>query len=75
MHGGHPFNEEYDQFILEQWKNINTNQYNSAIYTLTQSDVNKRNIAKQNNLNYLEIFSYNIDECIKIFNNKIIQLY
>ena len=32
-------------------------------------DVRKRNIAKENHLNYLEIFSDNINECIAIFND------
>ena len=49
----------------------NNNYYNSAIYVWTVSDVNRRNIAKQNNLNYLEIFSIKLDECIKQLNNYI----
>jgi len=58
-HGGHPYNEnnKKDQNQLKNWKEKNTKFYNNAINTWTIRDVNKRNIAKQNNLNYIEFWS------------------
>lgn len=58
-HGGHPFNENNkdDILLLEKWKNKNTDYYNNAIYTWTIRDINKRNIAKENNLNYIEFWN------------------
>ena len=47
--------------------NKNTSIYDSIIYTWTNLDVRKRNIAKENNLNYLEF--YNIKEAINWINN------
>ena len=69
-HGKHPFNNtnKKDIEILNIWKSKNTTYYEKAIYDWTQRDVLKRNIAKENNLNYLEIFSYKIDVVIKEFN-------
>ena len=69
-HGDHPFDENNQEDIdkLNLWKFKNTQYYQNAINTWTIRDVNKRNIAKQNNLNYLEIFSANIDNVIKQFN-------
>ena len=60
-HGGHPYNEnnKEDQILLEKWKTKNTKYYKCAIYTWTVRDVNKRNIAKQNNLNYIEFWNNN----------------
>lgn len=69
MHGGHPFNEndKNDQDIIEQWENkskeISFNgkpkiSYKCAINVWSKSDVLKRNIAKQNNLNYKELWSF-----------------
>ena len=68
-HGGHPFDEnnKEDQLLLEKWKNKNTKYYKGAIYTWTIRDVNKRNIAKQNNLNYIEF--WNINELKKWITN------
>jgi len=33
----------------------------------TERDIKKRNTAKENGLNYLEIFTDDLDECITIF--------
>ena len=64
-HGPHPFTDsEEDKLLLEKWKSKNTKYYNNAINTWTIRDVNKRETAKQNNLNYLEIFSCDFDFCI-----------
>ena len=58
-HGKHPYNEESeeDKNLLEKWKYKNTKYYINAIQTWTIRDVNKRNIAKRNNLNYVEFWS------------------
>ena len=63
-HGGHPYNEESDKTILEAWKSKNTDYYDNAIETWTKRDVRKREIARQNQLNYLEIFSDDINEIL-----------
>jgi len=44
---------------LNKWKCKNTKYYNNAIETWTIRDVNKRNIAKENNLNWVEFFDIN----------------
>ena len=65
-HGGHPFDStnKEDQLQLESWKQKGTKFYDNAIETWTTRDVSKRNIAKQNKLNYLEIFSNKIQDII-----------
>ena len=81
-HGEHPFNEENkdDVKLLEKWKSkikINDgqiNQYGTAVDVWTMRDPLKRKIAKENNINYLEIFSNDINECIKIILDKIKEL-
>ena len=57
-HGDHPFNENNleDQIKLDKWKNKNSKFYNGAILTWTKGDVKKRNKAKENNLNYVEVW-------------------
>ena len=57
--------------ILESWKSKNTDYYKNAINVWTNRDVNKRELAKKNNLNYLEIFSCKLDECVETFQNYI----
>ena len=75
-HGRHPFdNKSIDDINkVNEWKLKNTDYYNGAIHTWTISDVRKRNIAKQNNLNYIEVFSTKlndvIDEINLFLNNK-----
>ena len=70
-HGRHPFDENNQEDIdkLNLWKSKNSGYYQNAIQTWTISDVNKRNIAKENNLNYLEIFSNKLENCIVQLNN------
>ena len=72
-HGEHQFDENNQDDIdkLNLWKSKNTQYYNNAIETWTIRDVNKRNIAIQNNLNYLEIFTKDINKCIDILNKYI----
>ena len=59
LHGGHAYDDMsvFDKQKLELWKSKNTEYYNNAINTWTVRDVNKRNIAKQNNLKYIEIWN------------------
>lgn len=67
-HGFHPFNtlSKDDINILNIWKEKSktSNYYKTAINVWTNTDVIKRNTAKKNNLNYLEIFSININDII-----------
>lgn len=57
-HGEHPFNknDKNDLEIVNEWKSKNTEYFNNAINTWCNLDVNKRKMAKQNNLNYLEFY-------------------
>ena len=59
-HGGHPFNSNSikDQVKLEQWKSKQTKYYDNAIETWTKRDIKKRNKAKEEKLNYVELWSY-----------------
>ena len=77
VHGFHPFNENNQDDIdrLNYMKSKNTKYYNVAIEVWSKRDVVKRSIAKENNLNYLEIFSNNIYDIHKIFNNFINEKY
>lgn len=52
--------------ILNIWKEKSktSDYYKTAINVWTNTDVIKRNTAKKNNLNYLEIFSININDII-----------
>lgn len=60
-HGGHPYNENnnLDVELLNKWKS-STKYYNNAAVTWSVYDVNKRNLAAANNLNYIEF--WNIEE-------------
>ena len=59
-HGGHPFdsNNENDLQQLELWKTKSktSGYYESAIHVWTEADPLKRETAKKNNINYLEIW-------------------
>ena len=72
-HGWHPFNENdvNDIETLQSWKLKNKDYYNVAIDVWTIRDVEKRTTAKQNKLNYLEIFSNDLNECILQLKQKI----
>ena len=67
-HGKHPYNENNINDInkVNELKSKNTKFYNNAIITWTIRDVNKRNIAKENKLNYIEF--WNINELINWIN-------
>ena len=72
-HGKHPFNpdSEEDINILKVWQSKHTKYYDQAIYVWSQLDTKKRSIAFQNNINFLQIYSINIDVCVTMFENKI----
>ena len=71
VHGKHPFDENNQEDIdrLNYMKSKNTKYYQNSIYVWTISDIAKRNVAKQNNLKYLEIFSSELNECINALYN------
>lgn len=75
-HGLHPFNPEDPNDIkkLNLWKSKTSKFYKNAIYVWTDLDIRKREMAKQNNINILEIFSIKPDVVIDVFNQKINQL-
>jgi hypothetical protein len=78
-HGHHPFdsNDIYDIEILNEWKSKSETSdfYKKAIYIWTEHDVKKRNIAKENNLNYLEIFSCDFATCLEqLLYNKVFSI-
>ena len=59
-HGGKPFTgSDEDLEKLEYWKSKHTKYYDIAVRVWSISDVNKRNIAEKNNLNYLEFWNIN----------------
>lgn len=78
-HGPHPFNPENnnDIMLLNKWnlKNFKEHpQYKKYIEVWTKRDPLKRKTAKENNLNYLEIFSIKfnivksvIEEYVKLY--------
>lgn len=72
-HGNHPFNESdlNDIKLLEIWKEKSSNFYQSAINVWTKKDVEKRNVAKNNKLNYLEIFTINSNIIIETVKKRI----
>lgn len=65
-HGKHPFdaNNKEDLSLLQEYKMYNKPIYNKVIDVWTKRDVLKRTCAKENNLNYIEIFRLNFDENI-----------
>lgn len=60
-HQDHAFdaNNDSDIAILNDWKRRKEKIFKNAIKTWTASDVNKRETAKKNHLNYLEFFNMN----------------
>lgn len=67
-HGKHPFDptNKDDIEIVEKWKAKNKTYYFIAINTWTKRDVNKRNIAKQNNINIKEFWKVSeLEEFLK----------
>ena len=50
-------------------KSKNSKYYDNSIYTWTDLDVRKREVATNNNLNWIEVFSDYLDEVIKAYQN------
>ena len=75
-HGKHPFNknDKDDLNIVEKWKSKKSKYYNKAINDWTVRDVIKRQIAKENGLNYIEIFSNDIEIVIKTFEDYLLKI-
>ena len=65
-HGGHPYDScnEDDQNTLNKWKEKSTKFYNVAIKVWTESDPIKRETAKKNGLNWVEVFTNKLDVLI-----------
>ena len=75
-HGGHPYDStnQEDNNKVNKWKEMNEDlkqrtgktktRYDKMIYGWTIADPHKREVAKQNNLNYLEIWPNWTDEKI-----------
>lgn len=60
-HGKEPYNKNnpLHQEKIKVWKSKNSKFYNNAIITWTKRDFQKREIAKNNHLNWLEFFTLN----------------
>lgn len=73
-HGKHPFDENNlnDINLLNKWKSKTSNYYKSAIDVWSFRDPIKRNTAKTNNLNYIEIFSIDLKYCLNSINDYIL---
>lgn len=64
MHGGHFFdvNNESDLEKLQAWLVSDKPSYERAIYIWTQNDLDKRNVALQNNLNYIVFWNQDLSD-------------
>lgn len=71
VHGKHPYNSsdsaDLQQLSILQEKSKYNNFYKAIIYIWTVRDPLKRQIAKQNNIELLEIFTNNYNDAIQIF--------
>lgn len=74
-HGHHPFDKDSEEDIIHlntlNKKAKTSDYYKKAIEVWTSRDTKKRKYAKDNNLNYLEIFTCDIENAIKIFNEHV----
>ena len=69
-HGGHPYGTRGDSLVLEHWKKkaaSGSDFYANAIDVWTRRDPLKRQWAKEHKLNWIEMFSNDIDEIIKAY--------
>lgn len=68
-HGGHKFNKNSKEDIekLNKWKSKNTQYYYNAIKTWTDLDIRKYDIAKQNKLYYIVVYSNKLEDIIDIY--------
>jgi len=72
-HGKHPFDKNSKEDIekLNVWKSKNGKYYDKAIDVWTNLDVRKIKTAKENNLNYLQIYSIKLEDCISALKCKL----
>jgi len=72
-HGKEPYdlNNKDHQLIVEKWKDENSDFYKTAIDIWTVRDLEKRQIAKENNLNYVILYSKDFNNIHSIINNHI----
>ncbi len=75
-HGKHPFNPDNikDKELLEFMKSKKSKYYERSVYVWSIRDVKKRTIAKENNINYLEIFSIDLQICVDMILDKLKKL-
>jgi len=68
-HGFHPYNpdNENDKMIAEGWKNKHTDYYDIAHEVWTKSDPLKRETAKKNGLNWVEVFSCKLEDVVNYY--------
>ena len=68
-HGDHPFdpNNPDDIATVNFWKEKGTKQYLENIKVWAQRDPLKRETAKKNNLNWVEVFSCDLDEVVNVY--------
>ncbi len=66
-HGKHPFNPNNldDIKTLNKWKGKNHKYHKVAIRVWTESDPLKRETARKNNLNWIEVFTNKLDDLIE----------
>lgn len=74
-HGEHPFNEDdiKDVNLFNEWMN-KTDYYKNAAYNWRYKDVEKRNLALKNNLNYFELFPTSINDLKNKLKNILIKI-
>jgi len=73
-HGGHPFTgSEEDLNTVKLWESKESEYYKNAIEVWATRDVKKRETAKMNKLNYLEIFSHDLATCVGVLEHQLTQ--
>jgi len=72
-HGKHPYNKNNpdDQIILEKWINKHTKYYDNAVDVWAVRDPMKRQWAKDNNLNWYELFTIKFDDLVEWINRTV----
>ena len=66
-HGKEPYiDTDSQRETVKLWESKNTKYYNNAIEVWTKRDVNKRQIAKENHINWIEFF--NMQQFMEWFN-------
>ena len=70
-HGKHPYDEKNsdDVRLATKWREKHTKFYDIAYNVWVNTDVKKRNWAKEHNLNWVEVFSIKLDDVIKAYND------